>query len=220
MLLILASYSKKLKLLYLDQKNSGLQMDPINILVAVNLFLSMNANFSGAKKGLKTSITKVVERPSTFLQKVPPNIAALILVLTIISVFNFGTLTAEYGQKFTIYRIIGLVMFVLFSWIQVLAYKTLGKNYAQDIVIMKEHNLITTGIYRFIRHPQYLSQMLSDLGVGIALMSYSVVPLVLVIEIPLFIMRAVTEEKMMQKHFGEKFATYKKQSGFMIPFIG
>lgn len=218
--LILTSDSEKLKLLYLGEKNTGLQMDPINILVAVNLFLSMSANFSGAKKGLKTSITKVVERPSTFLQKVPPNIAALILLLTIISVFNFGTLPYEFNGKFQLYRIIGLIMFVLFSWTQVLAYKTLGKNYAQDIVIMKEHNLVTAGVYRFIRHPQYISQILSDLGVGIALMSYSVVPLVLVIEIPLFIMRAIVEEKMMQKHFGEKFTAYKKQSGFMIPFIG
>lgn len=218
--LILTSDSEKLKLLYLGEKNTGLQMDPINILVAINLFLSMSANFSGAKKGLKTSITKVVERPSTFLQKVPPNIAALILVLTIVSVFHLGTLPAEFGEKFQLYRIIGLVMFVLFSWLQVWAYKTLGKNYAQDVVIMKEHNLVTSGLYQYIRHPQYLSQLLSDLGAGIALMSYLVVPLVLLIEIPLFIMRAVAEEKMMKKHFGDKFAAYKKQSGFMIPFIG
>lgn len=196
-------------------------MDPINLLVAINLFVSISANFSGAKKGLKTSITKVVERPATFLQKTPPNIAALILVLTIISVFfSKGTLLPEFGEKYQLVRIIGLVMFVSFSWIQVWAYKTLGKNYAQDIVIMKEHNLVTKGVYSIIRHPQYISQVLSDLGAGLALMSYLVVPLVLIAEIPLFIMRAVAEEKMLKKHFGESFISYKKRSGFMIPFIG
>ena len=195
-------------------------MDPINLLAAINLFVSMSTNFSGAKKGLKTSITKVVERPMTFLQKAPPNIAALILVLTIISVFKIGTLPAESEQNYHVLRIVGLVTFVVFSWIQVWAYKTLGKNYAQDIVIMKEHNLVTKGIYSIIRHPQYVSQVLSDLGAGIALMSYLVVPLVLIAEIPLFIMRAVVEEKMLRKHFGENFVSYKKHSGFMIPFIG
>lgn len=195
-------------------------MDPINLLVAINLFVSMSANFSGAKKGLKTSITKVVERPATFLQKIPPNVAALILVLTIVSVFKIGTLPMEFEQDYLVLRIVGLVMFVVFSWTQIWAYKTLGKNYAQDIVIMKEHNLVTKGIYRILRHPQYISQVLSDLGAGLALMSYLVVPLVLIAEIPLFIMRAVVEEKMLKKHFGESFVSYKKHSGFMIPFIG
>lgn len=195
-------------------------MDPINLLVAINLFISISANFSGAKKGLKTSITKVIERPATYLQKIPPNVAALILVLTILSVFKIGTLPVNFEQEYQQLRIIGLIMFAVFSWLQILSYKTLDKNYAQDIVIMKEHVLVTKGLYRFIRHPQYISQILSDLGAGLALMSYLVVPLVLLVEIPLFILRAIAEDKMLGKHFGEKFKVYKKHSGFMIPFIG
>src|SRR3989339_935487 len=192
----------------------------INILVALNLLVSMSANYSGAKKGLKTSITKVVERPATFLQKVPPNIAALVLVLTILSIFKIGSLTDNFETRFENIRIAGLIIFLIFSWLQVWAYKSLGKNYAQDIVILKEHQLHTNGIYKFIRHPQYISQILSDLGAGLALLSFLVVPLVLIVEIPLFIMRAAVEEKMLRKHFGESFVNYKKHSGFMIPFIG
>jgi protein-S-isoprenylcysteine O-methyltransferase Ste14 len=195
-------------------------MDPINILVGINLFLTISANFSGAKKGLKISITKVLEKPQTFLQKTPPNLAALVLVLTIISIFNYGTLTTNNWDKFSFIRYLALGLFIVFSWIQVWAFKSLGKNYAQDIVIMKEHQLYSDGLYKIIRHPQYLSQMLSDLCAGIALLSYTVVPLVILVEIPLFIARAVVEEKMLQKHFGEKFTIYKKKSGFMIPFIG
>src|SRR3989339_566948 len=192
----------------------------INILVALNLLVSMSANYSGAKKGLKTSITKVVERPATFLQKVPPNIAALVLVLTILSIFKIGSLTDNFEIQFESIRIAGLIMFLVFSWLQVWAYKSLGKNYAQDIVILKEHQLYTTGIYKFIRHPQYISQILSDLGAGLALLSFTVVPIVILIELPLFIMRASVEDKLLQKYFGEKFSEYKKQSGFIVPFIG
>lgn len=192
----------------------------INILVAINLLVSMSANFSGARKGLKISITKVVERPVTFLQAFPPNVAALVLVLTIISISNLGTLTAEYESKFFTVRIVGLIMFVVFSWLQVVAYKSLKNSYAQEVVIMKDHKLITNGIYKFIRHPQYLSQLLSDLGVGLALLSYIVVPVVVLIELPLFIMRAVLEDKLLQKYFGEEYSAYKKRSGFIIPFVG
>lgn len=192
----------------------------INILVAINLLVSMSANYSGAKKGLKTSITKVVERPVSFLQKFPPNVAALVLIFTIISIFNLGTLTDKYETELIGVRVAGLIMFVIFSWLQVWAYKSLGDSYAQDVVIMKEHKLITTGIYKFIRHPQYLFQLLSDLGAGIALLSYLVVPLVIFIEIPLFIMRAALEDKLLKKHFSNEYSAYKKRSGFMIPFIG
>ncbi|MBI5730725.1 MAG: isoprenylcysteine carboxylmethyltransferase family protein [Ignavibacteriales bacterium] len=195
-------------------------MDSINLLIAVNLFVSMSANYSGAKKGLKTSITKVVERPATFLQKVPPNISALVLILTILSIFKIGSLSDNFEIQFENIRIAGLIMFLIFSWLQVWAYKSLGKNYAQDIVILKEHQLQTTGIYKFIRHPQYISQVLSDLGAGLALLSFTVVPIVILIELPLFIMRASVEDKLLQKYFGEKFTAYKKQSGFIIPFIG
>ncbi len=195
-------------------------MDPINILVGINLFVSMTANFSGAKKGFKTSITKVVERPVTYLQKLPPNISALILILIIVGIFKIGSLTDNYEKEFGTLRYFGLCMFIVFSWLQVYAYKSLGNNYAQDIVIMKDHKLITSGIYRFIRHPQYLSQIVSDLGAGLALLNYFIIPLVVLVEFPLFILRAINEDKLLEKHFREKFVSYKKRSGFFIPFIG
>lgn len=195
-------------------------MDPINLILAINLFLTSSANFSGAKKGLKTSVLKTIEKPNSILQKLPPNISALIFVLIILGVFKVGTLSENYEQNFYSWRLVGLVFNIVFSWLQVLSYKTLGKNYSQDVVIMKEHNLVTNGIYKFIRHPQYLSQILSDLGAGLALLSYLVFLIALLIELPLFIARAILEEKILLKHFGEKFIAYKKQSGFIFPFIG
>jgi protein-S-isoprenylcysteine O-methyltransferase Ste14 len=195
-------------------------MDPINLFTAINLFVTMSANLSGARKGFKTLITKVDERPKTYLQKFPPNIAALILVLIILGVFKVGTLTGIYETQLIYFRIAGLVLFVVFSWIQIWSYKLLGSYYSQDIVIQKNHKIITAGIYKIIRHPQYLSQILSDLGAAVALMSYIALPLVIFLEIPLFIMRAKLEDKLLKKHFGEEYLTYKNKSGFMIPFIG
>lgn len=196
----------------------GKIMDPINLITAIILFVSMTANWGGAKRGLKTSITKVIEKPDTYLQKVPPNISALILILIIIGIFGIGTLQLE--NENNLIRIIGLGLFALFSWLQVTSYQSLGNSYAPDIVILKDHKLHTTGVYRFVRHPQYLGQILSDLGAGIALLSYLVVPLVLFIELPLFLMRASAEEKILKKHFKGEYTDYKKRSGFFLPFIG
>lgn len=195
-------------------------MDPVSLLLIINLFVSTSANWSGARKGLKTSITKVIERPKTYLQKLPPNISALVLVLIIAGVFNLGILPSEYLENYLLLRFIGLGFFILFSWIQIWAYRSLGNFYAQDIVILKEHQLIKTGLYRYIRHPQYVSQLLSDLGAGLALMSYLVIPVIVLVEIPLFFLRAKEEERILTKHFKEEYPVYKKQSGFMLPFLG
>ena len=195
-------------------------MDPINLLVGLNLFVSMSANLTAAKKGLRTKFTGAKEKPISYLQKIPPNIAALVLVLLILGVFKIFTLSAEYEEQFFNLRVIGLVVFLVFSWVQVYAFKSLGENYAQDIVIFKNHELHKKGLYGIIRHPQYLSQILSDMGAAVALLSYVAFPVILLVEIPLFILRARYEDQLLEKHFGDEFKAYKKKTGFMIPFIG
>ncbi|MBX3009282.1 MAG: isoprenylcysteine carboxylmethyltransferase family protein [Melioribacteraceae bacterium] len=195
-------------------------MDPINLITAINLFVSISANWSGAKKGIKTSLTKLVERPKSYLQKVPPNISALILIITILGIFDIGSLPQNIKEEYANLRIIGLLMFIIFSWVQVLSFKSLKSYYSQDVVILKEHKLITKGIYGFVRHPQYISQILSDFGAGLALMNFLIMPLAIFVELPLFMLRAKLEEKMLADHFGEEFKLFKKKSGFIFPFIG
>ncbi len=194
-------------------------MDPINILVGINLIVSMFANASGAKKGFKKKISGILEKPKTYLQKIPPNVSALILVLIIAGIFGVGTQKFTNDNSIMIWRISGLLIFVIFSNLEVRAFKTLGNFYTQDIAVLKGQSLVTKGYYKIIRHPQYLFQVISDIGAGIALQSYLVVPIVILIELPLFIMRAKKEEELFTKHFGEEFSSYKKRSGFFLPFI-
>ncbi len=195
-------------------------MDPISIIVGINLFVTITANYGGAKKGIKTSITKAVKKPKTYLQKIPPNISAIILITQILAIFNIGTFEKGLIENEMIFRIIGLLFFVGFSWVQVWTYKFLKDNYAQEIVVLKGHQLVTNGPYGLIRHPQYISQILADLGAGVALMGYIIIPLVILIELPLFFLRAKKEEEIFSEHFKDNFVEYKKKSGFFVPFIG
>ncbi|HEX2962408.1 MAG TPA: isoprenylcysteine carboxylmethyltransferase family protein [Ignavibacteriales bacterium] len=195
-------------------------MDPINILLGLNLIATLGANMGGAKKGFRSAITVVKERPKTFLQNLPPNVSLIVLVFTIVSIFQIGTLS--YGKYPTLnsLRLFGLFFNVAFSWFQVWAYKSMGENYSQDILITKNHELVTKGPFKVVRHPQYLGQILTDLGAALALLSYIVLPLVLFLEIPLLILRAREEDKLLAKHFKEKFDDYRKKTGFLLPFIG
>jgi protein-S-isoprenylcysteine O-methyltransferase Ste14 len=192
-------------------------MDPINIIILLNIIGTFGANVTGAKRGLKSTVSEIKEKPKTFLQKFPPVLSMLSLVALILAVFQIGTL--DYTDEFNLIRYIGLAFYLVFSWIQVWSFKSLGDNYSQDIMIKKKHELITKGPYNIIRHPQYLCQIILDLGATAATLGY-VVGLLALIEIPIYIMRASVEDKLLAKYFVEKFSDYKKKSGFMIPFIG
>ena len=193
-------------------------MDPINIIVLLNVIATFGANLTGAKKGLKSTVTPVKERPKIYLQKLPLVFATITLVVLILSVFQVGTLNYSENIHLNIYRIAGLIVYLVFSWIQIWAYKSLGESYSQDIVIFKDHKLAEKGPYKLIRHPQYLSQILVDLGGGFATLSYILIPLA-IIQIPMLVMRASFEEKLLHKHFKDIFEQYKSSRGFMIPFI-
>jgi protein-S-isoprenylcysteine O-methyltransferase Ste14 len=95
----------------------------------------------------------------------------------------------------------------------------LGHNYSQDVAIKKDHKLITSGPFKIVRHPQYLSQFLMDLGGAAATLSFVLAPLAL-LQIPFLFMRASLEDKLLEKHFGETFKDFKKKTGQIIPFIG
>ena len=193
-------------------------MDPINIIVGLNIIASFGANLTGAKKGLKSTVTPVKERPKTYLQKLPLVIATMTLIALILGVFQIGTLEYEKNPQMINFRLLGLSVYVCFSWIQIWAYKSLGQSYSQEIVVFKDHKLAEKGPFKFIRHPQYLSQILVDLGGGFATLSYILIPIAIV-QIPILVMRASFEEKLLSKHFKEEFEQYKKYRGFMLPFI-
>ncbi len=192
-------------------------MDPINIIIGFNIIATFGANLGGAKKGFKSKITTFKEKPKTYLQKLPLAISTFTLLILIVSIFKIGTF--DYSASIRSVRLIGLVFYLVFSWVQIWAFKTLGDNYSQDILILRNHKVITKGPFKFIRHPQYMSQILMDIGAGVAVLSYIIIPLA-IIEIPLLILRASLEEKLLEKNFKSIYEDYKKKSGFMIPFIG
>ncbi len=192
-------------------------MDPINIIVLLNVIATFGANVTGAKRGLKSTVAEIKEKPKTFLQKFPPVLSTFSLIALILAAFQIGTL--EYIEEYNIIRYIGLAVYLVFSWIQVWSFKTLGDNYSQEIMIKKKHELVTKGPFKILRHPQYFCQILVDIGGAMATLSYVLSGFAL-IEIPIYIMRASVEDKLLAKYFGDKFTQYKKKSGFFFPFIG
>lgn len=195
-------------------------MDPITVIFTIAAFSLMVANLGGAKQGLKTKVGNAITKPKSQLQVLPSWITAIVVVFQVLGIFQVGTLDYADYPPASLLRMGGLICFIVFGMLQVFAFQSLGTSYSTEVVILKGHSLHTDRWHRFVRHPQYLFQILSDLGAGFALVSWLVIPAVLLAELPLLVMRAKLEEKILQTHFGEAYISYKKKSGFFLPFIG
>jgi protein-S-isoprenylcysteine O-methyltransferase Ste14 len=114
-------------------------------------------------------------------------------------------------------RIIGgactLVGIAYFHW----THNTLGKNWSATLEVLKDHELIMSGPYKYIRHPMYASVYLIYVGFLILTANWLVGVLLLAPFTLLYISRVRSEEQMMLEKFGEKYQEYMKKSGRLFP---
>ncbi len=79
--------------------------------------------------------------------------------------------------------------------------------------------LVTGGPYRLVRHPIYLGLALLAMGEALAFNSWPAVLIVLSGIVPSFVWRARTEEELLRRTFGERYALYRKQTKMIIPHL-
>jgi len=78
--------------------------------------------------------------------------------------------------------------------------------------------LVTGGIYEYIRHPQYTGFLFITLGL---LVHWATIPLLIMwpILVVLYYRLAKKEEREMEREFGDKYTEYKRRTHLFIPFF-
>ena len=95
---------------------------------------------------------------------------------------------------------------------------TLRKNYSSTLVIRKDHELVTSGIYRVVRHPIYFGVILVTLGLPIGTASWVALP-PMVLLIPLVIYRIGIEERLLLEEFPADYRAYMERTKRLVPFL-
>lgn len=115
---------------------------------------------------------------------------------------------------------VGFIVSVIGILISILGRQELGTNWthAGEYQIKKNHDLITTGIYRYIRHPIYAGVFLSLIGGELVAESYLVF-FFFIISFSAAYYQGKREERILLKHFGKKYEDYMKKTKMFIPFI-
>lgn len=77
--------------------------------------------------------------------------------------------------------------------------------------------LVTTGPYRFVRHPIYLGLALLAMGQALAFGSWPAFLIVLFGVVPTFAWRGLAEDKLLSRTFGEPHEVYRQRTRMIIP---
>jgi protein-S-isoprenylcysteine O-methyltransferase Ste14 len=101
---------------------------------------------------------------------------------------------------------------VLFVW----TFQTLGKNLTDTVVTRMEHTLVTTGPYRYVRHPFYLSFLIAVIGGGIVTANWYLF-LTSLLPFAFLVARTRIEEEKLVERFGDEYREYMARTGRFWP---
>lgn len=107
---------------------------------------------------------------------------------------------------------LAIVTVPLFLWV----HHALGKNWSISVAIKEEHALVTTGPYRWVRHPMYTTIFVWGLAffllsanwiIGMAFLGTNIVAAA----------RADKEEAALTEEFGDQYHAYMQRTGRFLP---
>jgi protein-S-isoprenylcysteine O-methyltransferase Ste14 len=129
---------------------------------------------------------------------------------------NWGWLNQRILPDSPTVLLAGLAVTALGIGVAIWARLSLGSNWSGMVTLKANHELVRTGLYRWIRHPIYTGILIGM--VGSAMIRGSVrggvgVALVLLA----FYLKARREESFLREEFGAGFDEHSKQTGMFLP---
>jgi protein-S-isoprenylcysteine O-methyltransferase Ste14 len=98
-------------------------------------------------------------------------------------------------------------------------FRSLGKNLTDTVVTRHEHELVTHGPYRWIRHPLYTSVALLVAAMSLVAANWFF-PVIGLGVLSLLVVRTRTEEANLVARFGDSYRAYMNRTGRFLPRIG
>ena len=99
------------------------------------------------------------------------------------------------------------------------SFHALGRQWRFDAGLNADHELVRSGMYRFVRHPIYLSMMLLMLGTGLLKSAVPIIGLAWTLSIIGTEIRVRIEDGLLASRFGGQFAEYRRRVPAYLPFV-
>ncbi len=113
-------------------------------------------------------------------------------------------------------RILGfglsLYAFIILTWVP----RTLGRFLIPQAAVFPDHMLVTSGPFRFLRHPSFSGALALWLGAALGTLNW----LLFILWIPLVVAKTIqarAEEEILHTKFGSVYEEYTRKTGRFLP---
>jgi protein-S-isoprenylcysteine O-methyltransferase Ste14 len=195
----------------LNQRPFNLIIQVIIVTSVLALFLSVFIDFMlfSQDNNVKKERKSIVETGTMTL---------FFITYYLILVSKVGTIGLASQLAKQLMMVLGTVMILAGCAANIKGRFNLGKNWANQIKIYKEHTLVQTGMYSIVRHPLYSSIILMFYGGCLVYGNMAAFAAVSFVFVPFMYYRAKQEETLLLQSF-PKYEEYKKKTGMLFPML-
>jgi protein-S-isoprenylcysteine O-methyltransferase Ste14 len=113
----------------------------------------------------------------------------------------------------------GIVAMVVGMALRLWAVRALGDQFRRVVAVTPDQPLVTSGPYRWVRHPSYTGALLIFGGFGLALAN--ALSLVVLVVLPglAYLRRIRVEEEELETVLGERYLTYARGRARLVPSV-
>jgi protein-S-isoprenylcysteine O-methyltransferase Ste14 len=119
----------------------------------------------------------------------------------------------------SLWEYLGAALFVFGLTLRWVAIISLKRAFTVKVTILKNHQLKSDGVYRWVRHPSYTGMYIYALGLGFALHNILSVFILLWGVWYTTHKRIPIEESVLEEHFGDSYRNYKAKTWKLFPLI-
>lgn len=143
-------------------------------------------------------------------------LAAIVGALLAVTAARVSAASFPYGPA-------GAVVSLLFIWagiaLRFWSFQTLGHYFTFAVMTSVDQPVITTGPYRYLRHPSYLGIMLILTGIGLTYGNWLSLAAIVLLPLVGFLNRIRIEEAALSATLGDRYTSYASGRKRLIPWV-
>ncbi len=157
------------------------------------------------------------DRGSTAAIGIAFGISIAVLLLTLaLNAFRLGLLALPLGAWF---GWSGVAVMLLGLALRLQAARTLGAYFTRTLLAAPDQSIVQHGLYRVVRHPGYLGDLLLWIGASMATHNLFAIVCIPVVMVAAYAYRIRQEEAMLRATLGEPYVAYMARTQRLIPFV-
>ncbi len=112
----------------------------------------------------------------------------------------------------------GLALYTYGMLLMLWAEQALGRLFSVEVAIQADHRLVTSGPFRFVRHPRYAGMIYFATGFSLVFRSWLGFVLVAMLKLVL-LWRIRAEEALLREQFGSEWDAYARRTRRLLPYV-